>query len=224
MSPACAFFDVDETLVSFKSMFRFLRYYLDSRGEPPSTYERLAGKLRAASSRGERREEVNRRYYRCYGGEDAARVAIAGDTWFESERALGAFIPETLAELRDRQLAGESVMLLSGSFFACLNPVASAVGATWAIGTRPVIRRGLLTGEIVVPMIGVNKARAARATAVVAGLDLPDCSAYADHASDLELLRVVGHPHVVGDDPVLAAHAHANGWPRIAPATVRPSP
>jgi HAD superfamily hydrolase (TIGR01490 family) len=216
MNPSCAFFDVDETLVKFKSMFRFLRYYLASRGETSSTYERLAGELHSAAARGEPREEINRRYYRCYAGEDVARLAAAGIGWFESERAGGAFIRETLAELRRRQTAGEPVILLSGSFFACLDPVAAEVGVTWSIGTRPVIRRGVLTGEVVVPMIGAHKARAAHAVAAIAGLSLPDCSAYADHVSDLRLLQSVGHPYVVGDDQVLSAHARRGGWQRLA--------
>jgi hypothetical protein len=45
-----AFFDVDETMLAFKSMFRFMAYHLDDQGEPPSTWERLAGELRAAAA------------------------------------------------------------------------------------------------------------------------------------------------------------------------------
>ena len=61
-----AFFDVDETLVSDKSMFSFLAFYLRERGEPPSVYDRLTGELHRWARQGTPRESVNRAYYRIY--------------------------------------------------------------------------------------------------------------------------------------------------------------
>jgi phosphoserine phosphatase len=65
-------------------------------------------------------------------------------------------------------------------------------------------------------MIGRSKAVVVHATARRRGARLTDCHAYADHASDLAMLRRVGHPHVVGEDPVLVAAAHAEGWPVLS--------
>ncbi|TDD92493.1 HAD family hydrolase [Actinomadura rubrisoli] len=217
---AAAFFDVDETLVRFKSMFRFLRYFLEQRGEPAGTYERLTGELHAAAARVPR-AEVNRRYYRLFAGQDARRLAQAGASWFDYESVSGSpFLPETLREYRRHQAEGALTVLLSGSFFACLDPIADALGGRcWALGTRPVVRRGTLTGEVLTPLIGVAKGRAARATAAVRDLDLARCSAYGDHATDLPFLEAVGDPVVVGDDPVLMERAVLGEWRRLRPGT-----
>lgn len=215
---SAAFFDVDETLIKVKSMFSFLEFYLRKRGEPEATYGRLAAELRHSAGLGVPRKDINRHYYRFYAGHSAQQLARAGREWFTAEREKGSlFIPETGTRLQRHLQQGEFVVLLSGSFFACLEPVVEHLGAHWAIGTRPVIRRGRLTGEVLTPMIGSAKGRAARATAAVRGFDLAQCSAYGDHASDLDLLASVGRPVVVGDDPVLADHAVRAGWQRIVP-------
>jgi phosphoserine phosphatase len=94
-----AFFDVDETVLAFKSMFQFMAYYLDDRGEPPSTWQRLARELRAAATVLPR-HEVNRRYYRLLAGESVPRLAVAGRAWFARECARHeVFINAVLAEL-----------------------------------------------------------------------------------------------------------------------------
>jgi phosphoserine phosphatase len=66
-------------------------------------------------------------------------------------------------------------------------------------------------------MIGRAKGVVLHATARRRQAILTDCHAYADHASDLAMLRSVGHPHVVGTDPVLLTTARAEGWP-VLPA------
>ncbi|HEX6472300.1 MAG TPA: HAD-IB family hydrolase [Streptosporangiaceae bacterium] len=218
--PRAAFFDIDETVVAFKSMFRFLAFYLADRGEPPGTYERLAGTLKAAAARLPR-HEVNRRYHRLFAGEAAARLAAAGRAWFDAELAAGeVFIPAVLAELRGHKAAGTRVVLVSGQFFACLDPIAAAVGADRSIGTEPLMAGGRLTGEVRRPNIGAAKADAVRSEAASRGLRLADCHAYGDHSSDLPMLQEVGHPVVVGDDPALTAHATARGW-RVIPFRTR---
>ena len=47
------------------------------------------------------------------------------------------------------------------------------------------------------------------------GLDLAQCYAYSDSASDLPMLQAVGHPVAVNPDARLARHARANGWPIV---------
>jgi HAD superfamily hydrolase (TIGR01490 family) len=215
MITSMTFSDVDETLIRVKSMFRFLDFYLARRGEPAGTYDRLVGEMRRGADRGLPRQEINRRYYRYYAGEEAKQLAAVGREWYAHETERGLYVPAVRRALAGHRAAGEPIVLVSGSFFACLDPIAEATGADWAIGTRPVIRRGRLTGEVVVPMIGATKGRAAHAAAAVRGADLAACTAYGDHISDLDLLRAVGHPVVVGADPALNAHAERAGWRRM---------
>jgi HAD superfamily hydrolase (TIGR01490 family) len=211
-APPAAFFDVDETLVAFKSMFRFLSYYLRYRGEPASSYERIAGEFRRAAADGAPRAEINRRYYTVYAGENAARLSRAGADWFADESRGDPFVPAAITELSRLRERASVITLISGSFFACLDPIAESVGATWAIGTRPVVRRGVLTGEVVTPIIGEAKGRAVRAAAAIRGIDRAACTAYADDSSDLPMLYAVGQPVVVGDDTVLLEHARHEKW------------
>ncbi|WP_282203247.1 HAD family hydrolase [Kitasatospora fiedleri] len=213
-----AFFDVDETLIAVKSMFSFLRFHLERRGERPETYDALVGQLHADAAAGTPRHEINRRYYRLFAGERAAELAASGRAWFEdalrgaAEAGGSLLLAEPVAHLRAHRARGTAVVLLSGSFFACLDPVAELLGADGALGTRPIVRRGELTGEVVGPMIGGRKARAAAAAAWLRGADLDACLAYGDHASDLPLLEAVGRGLVVGADPVLAEAARTHGW------------
>ncbi|MER5537741.1 HAD family hydrolase [Streptomyces mirabilis] len=215
-SGRAAFFDVDETLIGLKSMFDFLEFYLEQQGEPASTYRRLTAELNRMAASGSPRQEVNRHYYRFYTGHSAQRLARLGLDWFDRRlTAGGLFITEPTARLAGHLRRGDLVMLLSGSFAACLDPIADHLGAHWALGTRPRIRRGDLTGEVLTPIIGPTKGRAARVTMALGGLDPAVCAAYGDHSSDLDLLRSVGQPVVVGGDPVLTEYAARMRWERI---------
>ncbi|MCY9785079.1 HAD-IB family hydrolase [Nocardiopsis sp. EMB25] len=223
-TPSIAFFDVDETLISPKSMFSFLEFYFHNSARPPGAYERVVAELREAAAQGAPRQDVNRRYYRLMRGESAHRLRAMGREWFAARSLEPGFWHYPVVErLRRHRAAGDLVVLLSGSFFACLEPIRETVGAHWALGTRPALRGSQLTGEVLVPMIGATKGTAARAAAAVRGVRPADCTAYGDHSSDLPLLSAVGHPVAVGHDPVLGAHADAHGWERIR-LTVAPSP
>ncbi|KOX12620.1 HAD family phosphatase [Nocardiopsis sp. NRRL B-16309] len=211
-----AFFDVDETLIGPKSMFSFLEFHLRDGSRSAGSYERAVAELSAAAARGVPRRDVNRLYYRLMAGESAVDLRARGREWF-AEAALdpGFWHSPVLERLSRHRAEGDLVVLLSGSFFACLEPVGEAAGAHWALGTRPVVRDGFLTGEVLVPMIGATKGTAARAAAAVHAVPLADCTAYGDHASDLPLLSAVGRPVAVGEDAVLAEHAETHGWERI---------
>jgi HAD superfamily hydrolase (TIGR01490 family) len=129
----------------------------------------------------------------------------------------GLLAPEVLRTLRGHRGTGDRVFLVSGSFFACLDPIAAAARVDAVYGTRPVVRDGVLTGEVLVPVIAEVKARIVQVAAELLGLELARCSAYGDHISDLPMLDTVGRPVVVGGDPALAAVAEARGWPRLLP-------
>jgi HAD superfamily hydrolase (TIGR01490 family) len=225
--PGAAFFDVDETLITIKSMFRFLEYYLAAPGQE-GAYARAEQELRELAAAGVPREVTNRRYYSHFAGADARLVAARGESWFAGElRRGGLFHPPALAALRGHQGAGDLVFLVSGSFPGCLDPVARHVGADGLLCSMPVIDGGRYTGEVSQVMIGAAKGAAASQAMAGRGLLARNCAAYADHASDLSLLEAVGRPVVVGADPVLLRHARAGHWGRLpaaVPAVAGPGP
>lgn len=215
-----AFFDVDETLISIKSMFRFLEFYLTRRGAGPETYQRLCDELRSMAAAGRPREEINRAYYRCYAGESAKELAKAGADWIADEVHRPGLLLDAAAEHAGFRAMGTPTVLLSGSFFACLDPIANLLGATEAYGTPVVIRRGTLTGAVVAPMIGQAKARKVREVSARRGYRPSRCLAYGDHPSDLPMLTTVGDAVVVGEHPVMLAAAREHEWRRLPGVSV----
>jgi len=210
-----AFFDIDDTLITIKSMFRFLEYDIAESGRPPSDYRRAMDELRSLKAAGVPRLETNRAFYRNFAGRREAELAARGAEWFHAEHARGGlFNDEVLSALRGHARAGALIVLVSGSFPPCLDPIADFVGADLLLCSRPEVRDGRYTGALTLPMIGEVKAEAARVEAAARGIALEHSHAYGDHVSDLPLLEAVGHPVVVGDDPELNDHAIQRGWPR----------
>ena len=211
--PPASFFDLDETLVAQKTLFTFLRHHLAASGRPAGEYERAHAHIRRVGERRGSREEANRAYYALYAGESAAVLAARGEAWFQEQLARGGFFHEPgVAALRRHREAGHRTVVVSGSFFPCLDPIARHLGVDEVFGTRTVVEDGQLTGGIVRPMIGAAKGEVVAAWTAQRCVAAENCFAYGDHASDLELLRAVGHPVVVGDDPVLRDHvARAGG-------------
>lgn len=212
-----AFFDVDETLITVKSMFRFLEFYLAATGHPPEEYRRIRDELTALAESGVSREETNRLYYRNFTGQSVARVRELGRDWFEQERCTsGLFHLATVGALALHHHAGHLTVLVSGSFPPCVQPIAESVGADAVLCTVLAEVDAEYTGGVERSMIGAAKADAAQQFAQACGADPVDCWAYGDHASDLGLLSAVGQPVVVGNDPVLLDHVRRLGWRRMA--------
>ncbi|MEV7596082.1 HAD-IB family hydrolase [Kitasatospora sp. NPDC089797] len=227
------FSDLDETLIDCKSLFDFLDFYLGGRYGPQGV-RRAAGlraELAAQAAAGTPREQANRTYYRVWAGEREEAVRAAGREWFARRSRDGGFYVAAVHEALTRHRAvGDRVVLVSGSFPAVVEPVARDIGAAHVVCTRPEVRRGVFTGELVgEPVIGEEKRRAVRALfRDHPQVDPADCYGYGDHVSDLPMLTEVGHPVVVGDRQLadrvpgarwLPAGALAAG----APATDGPS-
>ncbi|GAA4785965.1 HAD-IB family hydrolase [Streptomyces ziwulingensis] len=219
---AAAFFDVDGTLVDTTTMFDFLAHHLDVRGrseEYPVFRSRLGDMARSGADRARRCTA----YYEMYAGVPVSALAEEGAEWFARRTGRpGFFVQPALAACRSHAAAGDLVVLVSGSFPACLDPVAEHLGADVLLCSRPEVRAGLLTGAIGTPMIGAAKADAVRRLAGRRGLDLERSHAYGDHISDVPYMELVGHPVVVGDDSELAGHAARHGWRRL-PGGRRPA-
>lgn len=210
--PALAFFDVDETLITVKSMFRFLEFHFSARGLPPSAYEEAAAALRHKAAQGISRRQTNQEYYRLFSGRRVEELREHGRDWFERELAGGALLhPPAVAALRHHQRDGADIALVSGSFRPCVEPLAALLGVDTILCSEPESVAGFCTGHVERPVIGPEKGRLARELMRRRGVPAARATAYGDHASDLELLRAVGRPVAVGGDPVLGAHVTAVG-------------
>ena len=218
-----AFFDVDETLLNAGSLFEFLRFWLTRQGDDGCAYDRVTTEVRGLAELGTDRAVVDRVLFRPWAGASADELSAAGEDWYRSVRTRPAgFVRSGPASLSRHRAAGRTVVLVSGSFAACLAPPARDLGADPVICTSPVVGAdGLLTGEVVVPMIGDARRRAVEDVIAARGLDPAAGHAYGDHVSDPGMLGAAGHAYAVSSHAPLPAHARARNRPV---PSVRPGP
>ncbi|MGW2562106.1 HAD family hydrolase [Streptomyces sp. NPDC001514] len=214
MTRRIAFFDVDETLLAGKSMLSFWWFWsaLTAGEGSPTDPPRTAGADR---------ETLNRAYFRRFAGVPLVRLEEAAGRWYAQYRhGVDAYLPEPLNALQRHSGSGHEVALVTGSGSVLVQPVAEDLGARHVLATEQLTdAAGMLTGEVRRPMIGAAKETAVAALMARLGVRAEDCFAYADHSSDLPMLSLVGHPVVVGDDPVLAERGAARGWRFLAART-----
>ncbi|MFJ5265718.1 HAD family hydrolase [Streptomyces sp. NPDC088387] len=222
-----AFFDVDETLLGFKSPASFWgAWSATPEGRRRNgAFEDLLARARAGAPRA----LVNREYFRLFEGVAVTAFERVAAEWYTAVRAgPHTAVLSAHAALRGHRAAGDLIVLVSGSVGPLLAGPARDFGADLVLCGRQLAEHGILTGEVAVPMIGAAKAAAVRRVIAGRRLDAARCHAYGDHASDLPMLECVGHPVAVGEDPELAARAGAFGWRVLSRATgpleTRPDP
>ncbi|HET9548178.1 MAG TPA: HAD-IB family hydrolase [Desertimonas sp.] len=215
--PSAAFFDLDRTLISGSSAFVF------------ATAARRAGLL---GTRQLARDGMSALTFKLRGASDdksaAVRDRILGAVAGIRQDDLVALNAEVLPRLLDKirpearrlldlhRHAGRATYIVSASPVEIVEPLAATLGMTGGIGTRSVVVDGVYTGELAGPFCyGPGKVEAIAEVARWDGLDLAQCYAYSDSASDLPMLEAVGHPVAVNPDSTLERHARRGGWPIV---------
>lgn len=192
----------------------FLQFHLRQTPYPDDQLADGFAHLLKQSAKGLPRAALNDAYFALLSGLSWTQLLAEGKAWF-TELAADAdhFVTKGIQAARQHHARNDDVVLVSGSFLPCLAPVASYVGAGTVLCTEPLIDSdGKLTGKTRTAMLDATKADAVRGYLADHRLDATACHAYGDHASDLAMLAIVGHPHVVGDDPVLRRAAADQGW------------
>jgi len=217
IGPSAAFFDLDRTLISGSSAF-VVALAARSAGLMPTS--RLA------------RDAVSAIVFKLRGASDdttdAVRDRILGAvTGMRQEDLVGLnaeVLPKLLDQIRPeaRRLldlhrhAGRNTYIVSASPVEIVEPLAATLGMTAGIGTRSAVVDGVYTGVLEGPFCyGRGKVEAIEALARWDGLDLAQCYAYSDSASDLPMLEAVGHPVAVNPDATLERRARQSGWPIV---------
>lgn len=209
---AAAFFDVDDTLVRGVTLFDFLTWW-SPRVHPDGTHlRRLRDELAARRRAGRPRAELNRLLFGAYRGMRVEQVAELARTWWDERTAHGPVLHEaTVGRFEGHRARGAAVVLVSGSFDACLAPLANELRPDAVLCSTPVVVAGRYTGDVV-PLVGRAKSLAVARFCAHHTIDPARCHAYGDHESDLPVLEQVGHPVVLPGDPVLDRVALARGW------------
>ena len=120
---------------------------------------------------------------------------------------------EALELMEQHRAGGDRVYLVSAAPEEIVQPLADLLGVDGAIASRgEVDDAGCYTGRMAFYAYGPNKATAISELAQRTGLDLAECTAYSDSATDLPMLEIVGHPVAVNADRPLAKAARERGW------------
>lgn len=216
-----AFFDVDGTLISLKSMFSFQDYWYAVTAGSARQRAAFQDEMGRLARMGASREEMNRRYYAHFAGRPVAEVARLGDRWFEHVERSTRDLYHTAVVARLRRLHGEGIepVFVSGSFPQILGPLANRLGVRHLLSTTMAVNGEVFTGDILDPQtIGRGKADAIARFLAANDARAADCHAYGDDISDLPMLECVGRPAAVRGDHRLEAIAREAGWEVLATA------
>lgn len=120
---------------------------------------------------------------------------------------------EALELIREHRDAGRRVYLISASPEEIVVPLGRHLGVDQTIATTCRLDDdGRYTGEVDLYAYGPFKAQAMQEEAERRGIDLERSYAYSDSATDLPMLRAVGHPVAVNPDRELLKVARAEEW------------
>lgn len=216
---AYAFFDVDGTLISLKSMLSFQDYWYATYDGSPRKRVAFETEMADLRRRGATREELNRRYYTHFAGRPVDAVSRAAVRWFDHilRSTDDLFHPKVVSRLLSHHAQGIEPVFVSGSFPAILGPIAERLGVRHILATTMAEKNGIYTGAIHAQTIGAGKVEAMKAFLDGRGVAANDCHAYGDDISDLPMLRAVGGPAAVRGDRRLESHARRAGWEVLSP-------
>ena len=212
-----AFFDLDRTLMSGSSAFYFGKVmyregFLPLPRLTADAVNALVFKLVGASD--EKSEALRDRILQSVAGERAETFrALAPEVIKE---LLPRIRPEAQGLLDMHAEAGRDVYIISASPVEFVSELARALDLTGGLGTESEIVDGVYTGRLAASFCyGEGKAEVMRKLVDERGYELQGCFAYADSASDLPILQLVGHPVAVNPDRGLMSVAHRRGWPVV---------
>lgn len=213
-----AFFDVDETLISIKSMFDFFPFWC-YRQAKSDLQQNFDSAFISARAEGQSREQLNRLYYSFFEQVLLRDLQISGQEWFEDrfKASTPPYIECVITQLRAHQDAGVTPVFVSGSMLPLLQPLANDLGVEHCLCTRLIVdTQGRLTGAIERPQtIGGGKADALKSFLDQQEARAQDCYAYGDDISDLAMLEAVGLAVAVGGTTELTTLAKNRGWSHL---------
>jgi HAD superfamily hydrolase (TIGR01490 family) len=212
---AAAFFDLDRTLMQGSSAFQFGRAAF--RAGLMSRRQLLADawanvKFRLRGSSDEDTHALRNRISESLRGTRVRDLERLGPNVLAG--VLPRIYPEVLKLAHEHQDAGRKVYITTAASQELAQILAQVLVLDGGIGSEfSDAVDGVYTGRPTGLFIyGDGKARAIEELAQREGIDLTESYAYSDSASDLPMLRLVGHPVVVNPDRELLRVARQEGW------------
>lgn len=229
-----AFFDFDNTLIHGDAGPLFGRSLLEARLHERRWPGRARLRARYAPYiawmalqallyrvRARRRSSLVRSAYRGLKGVPVADFDPLLEAFVDREIP-GRVYPEMRAEVERHLAAGRRcVVVTTGMEPLVRRALRHLPPGVEVIGCRMLHERGRLTGRVVGPLFGVDKANILDAYCRALGVDPRDCWAYSDHLSDRHMLEAVGHGVAVNPKGRFRRLALRSGWAILEP---RPPP
>jgi HAD superfamily hydrolase (TIGR01490 family) len=212
---AVAFFDLDKTVIAKASMVAFSAPLhraglLNRRLLLRAAWAQLIYMQLGATP--EKLEKARTKVLRLTRGWDQHVVSeIVRETLHEVIEPI--IYDEALDLIREHQAAGHRVVIVSTAPEEVVAPIAQRLGVDEAVATRAELDdQGRYSGQTERYVYGPEKAVVVTEIAEREGIDLADCYAYSDSATDEPMLAAVGHPVAVNPDRELARIARRCGW------------
>jgi HAD superfamily hydrolase (TIGR01490 family) len=226
-----AFFDFDNTLIHGDAGPLFGRSLVQARLHSRSWLGRLRLRarylpyilwmaLQAAlyKVRARRRSSLVRSAYRGLKGVPVAQFDGLLEEFVDAEIPRRIY-PELRRHVEEHLAAGRRcVIVTTGMEPLVRRALRHLPEGMEVIGCRMLHRKGKLTGRVVGPLFGVDKANILDAYARAIGVPPADCWAYSDHGSDRQMLEAVGHGVAVNPKGRFRKLARRNGWAVLEPA------
>src|SRR4051795_3050312 len=213
--PGAAFFDLDKTLMAGSSGMVFARV-ANQRGFVPRGqlarwgFDHLRYRLRGSSD--EQTSAVIEVASRIFAEMPEREVERMGPEVLAG--ILPRIYPQMLDEVHRHQDEGRATFIVSAAGNDLVKALAAVLGMEGGIGTGWAVGAdGKFTGEMDGPFVyGEGKVEAMQRFADKHDIDMGASYAYSDSASDLPMLRSVGHAVVVNPDAELLEIARGEGW------------
>ena len=223
--PGVAFFDFDNTLIHGDAGPLFGRSLFTARLHERKLWGRTKLRLRLTpyvlwmglqaglyKVRARRRSNLVRSAYRGLKGIEVAQLDPLLAAFVDRE-VPGLVYPTMRATIQRHQEAGlRCVVITTGMEKLVKGAVRHLAPDIEVIGCRLLDRKGKLTGRVVGPLFGVDKANILDAYCRALGVDPKKCWAYSDHFSDKHMLEAVGHGVAVNPKGRFRKLAQRNGW------------
>ena len=206
MGVKAAFFDFDGTLRRGDSIVGYMAYALKKRRMRLTDIFAAAGagilyalkllpveKLKTRCLRFEKRMD-----------EETLDAFARG---FVNDRLIPTLLPDGLSQWRRYKAEGALTVLASASTEEYMRPLADALGADALICT------GIRDHRVQRNCRGREKADRIRAWAAHRRVPLKDCAAYGNSRGDLDMLALVGSPHVIDPGRRTRKAAGEKGYP-----------
>lgn len=213
MSSYVAFFDLDETIIHSKSLIEVYKaYFISERRE--KDFNESMEYFKDLQSKSISRNTLNTLFYENFFGLSREKMMKVIQNWFlQNKEKIDFFNQPVLKELREHQMNGATIIIISGSFYDCVAPIAHYLNVSDFLCIDLAHHNNIYTGKINgIQTIGEGKLTAISDYIKKNNLDLKGSYGYGDHVSDLPFLNFVENPVVVGSNCELITVAESKNW------------